>query len=125
MQSLRWLYLINAVLLINHEIDSAYWQEWRLFNMRGGVSVFLLLHFPLLFLILYGLVAVWQNSAAGIYLSILLGLAGLAAFFIHMFFIKKGRDEFKAPVSIGILVATCIVSFIQIVSSLSVLYSHH
>lgn len=29
---LFWIYLVNAVLLINHEIDSAYWQEWKLFS---------------------------------------------------------------------------------------------
>jgi len=27
-QGLLWLYLANAVLLITHEIDSAYWKEW-------------------------------------------------------------------------------------------------
>jgi len=30
-----WLYMVNAVLLILHEIDSAYWKEWELFKMRG------------------------------------------------------------------------------------------
>jgi hypothetical protein len=25
---LFWLYLVNAILLINHEIDSAFWKEW-------------------------------------------------------------------------------------------------
>jgi hypothetical protein len=122
---LRWLYLINAILLINHEIDSAYWQEWRLFKMRGGVSLFLLLHFPMLFLILYGLVAVWQNTAAGIYFSILLSMAGLGAFCIHMFFIKRGRDEFKTPVSVGILTASLIVSLAQMVVSLMIKYCSH
>ncbi|MHA1463081.1 MAG: DUF6713 family protein, partial [Candidatus Heimdallarchaeota archaeon] len=29
-----WLYMVNAVLLILHEIDSAYWKEWELFKMR-------------------------------------------------------------------------------------------
>jgi hypothetical protein len=28
-----WLYLTNAVLLINHEIDSAYWKEWEIFKL--------------------------------------------------------------------------------------------
>ena len=26
--TLFWLYLVNAVILIVHEIDSAYWKEW-------------------------------------------------------------------------------------------------
>ena len=30
-QLLLWLYLADAVLLITHEIDSAYWKEWNLF----------------------------------------------------------------------------------------------
>ena len=45
---LLWLYLTNAVLLINHEIDSAYWKEWELFRLPGGIAGFLLLHSPLL-----------------------------------------------------------------------------
>ncbi|MCK4943301.1 MAG: hypothetical protein KAS65_06985 [Candidatus Aminicenantes bacterium] len=27
---LLWLYLENSVLLINHEIDSVYWNEWKI-----------------------------------------------------------------------------------------------
>ena len=51
---LFWLYLANAILLIIHEIDSAFWKEWELFKLPGGINGFLILHFPLLFLILYG-----------------------------------------------------------------------
>ena len=56
------LYLTNSVLLINHEIDSAYWKEWELFRLPGGIAGFLLIHFPLLFLILYGLILVPRHS---------------------------------------------------------------
>jgi len=44
---LFWLYLINAILLINHEIDSAFWKEWELFKLPGGIGGFLILHFPI------------------------------------------------------------------------------
>ena len=33
---LTLIYLINATLLIVHEIDSAYWEEWKLFGLPGG-----------------------------------------------------------------------------------------
>ena len=46
-QILFWLYLANALTLIVHEIDSAYWKEWDLFRLPGGEAGFLLLHFPL------------------------------------------------------------------------------
>ena len=112
-QTLFVLYLINAILLINHEIDSAYWKEWDLFNLPGGINLYLIIHFPLLFLVLYGLILVYNQSYAGLIVSLILCLGGLFAFFIHTYFIKKGRNEFKTLISLFILVSTLIVSLIQ------------
>ena len=47
MNSLFWIYLVNVVLLILHEKDSTYWKEWNLFHLPGGLTGFLLIHFPL------------------------------------------------------------------------------
>jgi hypothetical protein len=41
---LTWIYLVNATLLIVHEIDSAYWKEWELFKLPGGAGGFVILH---------------------------------------------------------------------------------
>ena len=111
---LFWLYLSNSVLLINHEIDSAYWKEWELFRLPGGVTGFLLVHFPLLFFVLYGLVLVSRHSFSGLIFSLILCLGGIFAFSIHIYFLKKGRDEFDKPVSKFILAAILIVSIIQL-----------
>jgi len=108
---LFWLYIVNAVLLITHEIDSAYWKEWKLFKLPGGSTGFMLLHLPLVFLILWGLVLVFQHS--GLVFSLILSLCGIFAFTIHTIFIKKGRDEFKVPVSQFLLIATLCVSLAQ------------
>ena len=110
---LFWLYLVNAVLLITHEIDSAYWKEWELFKLPGGSTGFVLLHLPLVFLILWGLVLVFQRSLAGLALSLILSLGGIFAFTIHTMFIKKGRNEFNVPVSLFLLMATLLVSLVQ------------
>ena len=112
-QLLFWLYLTNAILLINHEIESAYWQEWKLFKMSGNIAEFLLIHFPLLFLILYGLVQVNEQTTAGLVISLILCFGGVFAFSIHSYFIRKGHHEFKTPVSLFILVATLLVSLVQ------------
>ena len=112
---LFWLYLINSVFLINHEIDSAYWQEWDLFKLPGGITGFLIIHFPLLFIVLYGLVLVSRHAFAGYIFSLILCFGGVFAFTIHTYFIKKGRNEFKAPLSLFLLVATLIVPLIQAV----------
>ena len=49
-----WLYSANAVLLVVHEIDSAYWHEWSLLGLPGGIQFFLVLHLPLLAIVLWG-----------------------------------------------------------------------
>ncbi len=110
---LFWIYLINAILLINHEIDSAYWKEWELFKLPGGIGGFLLLHFPLLFLILYGLVCLERQAFSGLIISLIISAGGIFAFCIHMAFIRKGRHEFDAPISRLILSLTLLVSIVQ------------
>lgn len=110
---LFWVYLANAVTLIVHEIDSAYWKEWALFRLPGGLTGFLLLHFPLVSIILVGLVHVAQGFYSGLMMSMVLSLGGMFAFGIHRYFISRGRDEFKTPVSQAILLATLLLSVMQ------------
>jgi len=110
---LLWLYLLNATLLVSHEIDSAYWQEWKLFDLPGGPAGFILLHLPLVFLALWGLLEVSRGSAAGLFFSLGLSLTGLTAFGLHTFFIARGRPEFRTWPSLGLLGATLIVSLLQ------------
>jgi len=113
-----WLYVINSVLLIDHEIDSAYWKEWELFRLRGGITGFLLLHIPLLFVILLGLVLITRHSWWGSVFSLLVCLGGLFAFAAHSYFLRKGRPQFNNWVSKCILVAILLVSIIQAVVTL-------
>ena len=113
MSVIFWLYLLNTTILIVHEIDSAYWQEWRLFHLPGGESGFLLLHIPLLMPVLYGLVLIDRGVLAGLILSIVVSLCGLFAFSIHTFFIRSGHPEFKTPISLAILWVILLVSLAQ------------
>ena len=112
---LFWLYLTNAVLLINHEIDSAYWKEWEIFKLPGGITGFLLLHFPLLFIVLYGLVLIVRDSYWGLIYSLIICFGGIFAFVIHTYFLKQGRKEFDKPLSKLILVLTLLVSIVQMI----------
>ncbi len=115
---LLWLYLTNAVLLINHEIDSAYWKEWELFRLPGGIAGFLLLHFPLLFIVLYGLVLIERQSFLGLIFSFILCFGGIFAFIIHTYFLRKGREEFNKSISKIILILTLLVSIVQLIVTL-------
>lgn len=118
---LFWIYLINSTFLINHEIDSAYWKEWNLFKIKGGINTFLIIHFPLLFFVLYGLIQVNNQTYTGLIFSLILSIIGIFAFTIHMIFIKKGHQEFKKVVSIFILVSIFMLSLMQFMITLSLL----
>ncbi len=117
MDLLFWTYLMNAIVLINHEIDSAYWQEWKLINEndKNGIKGFLWLHFPMLFVILLGLILVYENRISGYIISFVLSSGGIFAFFFHFYHLKKGRTEFNTFLSKGIIISTFIISVIQII----------
>lgn len=118
---LLWVYLINLVFVINHETDSAYWHEWKLFKIPGGISMFLIIHFPLWFAALYGLLEIYKKTFIGLVISFVLGVVGIGAFFLHSYFLKKGHDEFKTPISIFILISAFILSLVQLVITVNLL----
>lgn len=111
-----WLYMVNAALLATHEIDSAYWHEWALFHLPGGIQFFLILNLLLLLVVFLGFDRVSRLAPGTKTFSYMLAFVGISAFVIHAAFIIAGYPEFRAPVSVGILVATLLVSITQIVA---------
>lgn len=94
-----WTYIINCVFLINHEIESAYWQEWKLFKLKGGITFFVVLHFPIIFLILLGVKLLDNHSYYGTIIALFSGLTSISGYVIHRYFSKKGNEGFDLPVS--------------------------
>lgn len=109
-QVLLWVYAANATLLIVHEIDSAYWREWNLFGLAGGIGLFVTLHVPLVGLILWGLLEVQKRSWVGLLLAGACAAGGFFAVIAHTYFLRKGRPEFRHPVSIAVLAAMGLAS---------------
>ena len=110
-----WLYFANTILLICHEIESAYWKEWELFKMKGGITLFVTIHIPLLALIFYGMFEFYEKTTVGAIFSILISLGGIFAFSIHTYFIKKGNEEFTLPISKILLYSILVISILQII----------
>jgi hypothetical protein len=108
------LYLLNLTLLVTHEIDSAYWHEWEMFHLPGGIQLFLILHLFLLAIFFYGLVQVAQSGHYAKAFSYLLAGVGIFAFAIHMAFLVLGYPQFRSLVSVGLLFAILAVSIAQI-----------
>jgi len=109
------LYLLNLVLLITHEIDSAFWCEWNLFGLPGEIDLFLILNFGLILVFMYGFEKVVRWDSGASLFSYLLAFVGMFAFCIHMIFIIAGNPEFASAVSMAILILTFVTSIAQIV----------
>ena len=94
---LFWVYLINSVLLINHEIDSAYWQEWKLYSPDDKIDIkgFLIIHFPILFAVFLGLVLIDKEMTSGYVISLLVAAGGIFAFIFYFYHLRRGRHEFN------------------------------
>ena len=107
------LYLLNGAILLTHEIDSAYWKEWELFGMGGGIQLFLAINFVLVLVVLVGLQHLAAGKRAGHVFALVLAAAGLFAFTVHTWFLLQGRPEFGLAASKILLGATLIVSPVQ------------
>lgn len=103
---MKRLYWLTAALLVVHEIDSAYWREWELFGLPGGVELFLALHVPLVLLVLWGYQQVIAGSRAGVRMAALVGALGVATGAVHGTFLARGAAEFRTPASLAVIVAT-------------------
>ena len=109
-----FVYFLNSVLLIVHEIDSAYWKEWELFRLPGGSDGFLVLHIPLVSLLMYGLLEVSAGSKIGDAVYSIVAIGGLFAFSIHTYFLRQGDEKFRNKISRGLLLIILLVSIIQL-----------
>jgi hypothetical protein len=109
------LYLVNATVLLTHQMDAAYWREWDLFGMPGGVQLYLVLNLPIVALILYGARALAVGRGAGVIISWLVVASGFIAVGLHAYLLLRGHEEFRLPVSLGLLAATSVLSVAQAV----------
>ncbi len=114
------LYLLNLALLLTHEIDSAFWREWELFGIPGGIQTFLILNLVLIVIGLWGLKALAAGGRTGIGLSLVVALAGLLAVGIHTYFIVTGHPQFQTPASLAVLGGIFVLSSLQAVITLRV-----
>ena len=92
------LYIINATLLVLHEIESAYEKEWEILNLSGGVTGFILVHIPILLVLFYGVLQIDKQTLFGGWIGIITGFCGLIPFFVHKILFKR-KDKFNLPIS--------------------------
>jgi hypothetical protein len=83
------LCLLNAALLITHEIDSAFWRGWELFGLPAGIQLFLVLNLILVLIMLVGHQRVVRGEPSGRLYSWLMVGGGLFAGCTHGWFFAE------------------------------------
>jgi hypothetical protein len=98
MKLITIIFILNASLLLLHEIESAYEKEWEILKLPGKITGFLLLHIPLILLLFYGAFEIQRISLNGLIIGILTGVGGIIPFLVHRVVLYR-KDKFNLPVS--------------------------
>jgi len=105
--------LLNCALLFSHEIDSAYWQEWNLFGLPGGIQLFLVLNLLLLVVALYGFKQVVLGGRGRRFFPAAAGRRGPVRLW-HPYRLSAGRPpRVQAAGVAGLLALILLVSLAQ------------
>ncbi|MFC1711876.1 DUF6713 family protein [Patescibacteria group bacterium] len=119
MKILTSIYIINASLLLLHEIESAYLKEWEILKLPGKITGFLLLNIPIILLLFWGVIEIERQTLVGQVIALMAGIGGLVPFVAHKLIVKK-KGYFDSMISdviiylnlltgIGIIAASLII----------------
>lgn len=118
---LTLVYIVNATLLLLHEIESAYEKEWEILKLPGRITGFLLMHIPILLLLFYGAVEIEKISTTGLILGVITGMSGLIPFIVHELMVK--RDEhFKLFISNFIIYFNILTGIVLLILSARLIF---
>lgn len=109
------LYILTLTLLVTHQIDAAYWHEWEMFLLPGGIQFFDIFNLAVIPILLIGYKAVILRKSRGYYYSWLLASLGILTALIHSGFYWGGYRQFTLPVSTLIIIFCAISGIIQII----------
>jgi hypothetical protein len=102
MKTVTIFFLLNATLLLLHEIESAYEKEWEILKLPGEITGFLIMHIPIILLLMYGVIEINNYSLPGRVIGVITGTGGVIPFLVHKVFIKR-EDCFNRTLS-GIII---------------------
>lgn len=97
-------YFATMVLLVLHQIDAAYWREWEMFHLPGGIQGFLLFNILVVPLVFLGYQHVILSSPKALVSAAGCAALGIATFVIHAGFAVAGHEQFQLPLSMAIIV---------------------
>jgi len=121
LKTITILYVLNATLLLLHEIESAYEKEWEILKLPGKITGFLLLHIPIILLILYGLIEIEKLSIEGVWMGVVFGIGGIVPFLVHKVFVHI-KDRFSSVISNLIIYSNALSGALLVYLSIDYLF---
>ncbi|WP_426071852.1 DUF6713 family protein [Janthinobacterium sp. DSP2-3-3] len=110
-------YFWTMLSLILHQIDAAYWKEWEMFHVPGGIQGFLVVNLAAIAVVLVGYRHVLlATPQAPLYAGVCAAL-GVGTCLIHAGFALAGQEQFHLPLSVLIIVL-CLVSAVWLLCDL-------
>lgn len=110
--------VLNLAFLIGHQIDAAYWHEWEMFKLPGGIQFYNVFN-VIFFAVLIGcLIPIIQCKKMGRYSSIAIAVCSGVVLPIHSGFAIAGFTQFNLPISIVLIVFTFLISIVQVILTL-------
>ncbi|MBD7923394.1 DUF6713 family protein [Xanthomonas bonasiae] len=99
------LYFATALSLILHQIDAAFWQEWKMFAVPGGIQGFLAFNAVAVGALLCGYRSVLLRGRHARAWALACGGLGVTTFILHAGFALADRKEFSLPLSVLAILA--------------------
>ena len=66
--------------------------------MPGKITGFLLLHIPIIFILFYGLLEIYDQTQIGLVIGIITGIGGVVPFVVHKILVKN-KEHFNLAIS--------------------------
>ncbi|MET4681460.1 DUF6713 family protein [Stenotrophomonas rhizophila] len=110
-------YFATLLALILHQIDAAFWREWEMFLLPGGVQGFLVFNLLAVGVVLLGYRHVLLQTSKARGFAMVCAVLGIATFLIHLGFAMFGHRTFHLPLSMTVI-AACLVSAMCLLRSL-------
>ena len=105
--------VLNLTLLITHQVDAAYWHEWEMFKLPGGIQLFNILNILIFLLVIGCFIPFIQRQSSGFVCSLVIASVTALVFPIHLGLALAGYEQFHLPVSIIVIVTTFLTSVLQ------------
>jgi hypothetical protein len=118
MKLITVLFIVNASLLLLHEIESAYEKEWEILKLPGRVTGFLLLHIPI---ILFNVLWCDRNretfNSCKI-IGIIFGVGGIVPLLIHKVLVYR-KEKFNLVISDIIIYSNAVIGVCTLIYAMS------